>query len=354
VVGEPGSREIGRQLQVRTLLEGSVRKAGDRLRISVQLTDAESGFQLWSTRLDGEGADIFAMEDEIAQSVAGALRVRLSPAEKAAMERTPAPDARAYDLYLRGRKFYYEYSPRAMEFALQLFSRAIELAGDYAQALASRGLSFSVSGKAEEAEEAFEEAIRLDPELFEAWYFYARHSFARGEAEKAIGLYEGAMRVRPDDFQSRLLVAQSYDDTGRADEGRVTRRLGVDLAARHLELNPDDARALYNGGVVRGGFAGNQPHHDAVWGNASDSGGDDRRRSAAGGQRARHRRAVVRTGGEPVHTAEGLQPQPDGRKRAVPLEGGAGTGEQEHGPHDHRVGAVGRSTSGLSGLGDDG
>ncbi|MCC6857439.1 MAG: tetratricopeptide repeat protein [Bryobacterales bacterium] len=291
------SREIGRQLRVRSLLEGSVRKSGGRLRIGVRLTEAESGFQLWSTRFDRDAADIFAIQDEIARNVAAALQVTLSPAEKEALGKPPTQHAQAYDLYLRARQFYYLYSPRAMEFALQLFSRAIEADPSYArayagqadcwsylylysdrreevrrkaeeasrkamemnpasaQALASRGLSYSVSGRVQEAEQAFEEALRLDSELFETYYFYARHSFAQGNLAKAIRLYEEAVRVNPDDFQCRLLMAQSYEVLGRNEEARATRRRGVELAALHLELNPDDARALYmaaNGLVALG------------------------------------------------------------------------------------------------------
>ncbi len=290
-------REIGVRLGVRTVLEGSVRKSGDRLRIAVQLTDARSGFQLWSDRYEREMRDIFAIQDEIAENVVRSLEVTLTSAEKTALQKAPTRDIQAYDAYLRGRKYYYLYSPQAMEFALKMFLRAIEIDPDYAQAYAgladcwsyvylysgrseavreqadwasakalemnaesaeaqaSRGFSLSLGGRNEEAERAFESALRLDPGLFEASYFYARHAFALGQLEKAAGHYQGAMRVRPDDYQTPLLVAQIYDDLGRTADAAEARRRGIELAGKHLEMNPDDARALYmsaNGLVALG------------------------------------------------------------------------------------------------------
>jgi adenylate cyclase len=220
--------EIGRKLRVRTLLEGSVRKSGERLRIAVQLADAESGYQLWSEAFDREMRDIFAIQEEIARRVVEELEVTLSPNEKAALQKTPTSNTEAYDLYLRGRSFYYRYGPRHVSFATELFTRAVERDGSYAlafagladcwsylylysernatlldqadwasakaveldpesaQAHASRAVVLSVRGRDEGATAAFETALRLDPNLFEAHYFYARHAFVHGEREKAI------------------------------------------------------------------------------------------------------------------------------------------------------------------------
>jgi adenylate cyclase len=194
---------------------------------------------------------------------------------------------RAYDFYLRGRKSYEQFATRDVETAIQLFSRAIEIDPAYpqahagladcwsylylyhdrsevnrtsaesaslqavtldpesAQAQASRGLALSLSGRDQEAEHAFESAVRLDPTLFEAHYFYARHAFASGQAQMALRLYEEAMRVRPEDYQAPLLAAQIYDDLQRPEDGAAVRRIGIERARRRLELDPDDARALY-------------------------------------------------------------------------------------------------------------
>jgi len=281
--------EIGRRLGVATLLEGSVRKAGNRLRITVQLIDIASGYHLWSESYDREIKDIFEIQEEIARSIVQAMRITLTPQERGALEKSPTRHVQAYDYYLRGRSFYHRYGRHDIEFALQLFSRAteldsgyalayagladcwsfiyehaertesvraqaveaarraIELAPDSAQAQASHGLAMSISGNDREAERAFEAAVRLDPVLFEAWYFYARHAFGRGDPKRAARYYEEAMRVRPDDYQSPLLVAQIYDDLGEPEEARAARRRGVSLVAERIELHPDDARALYMG-----------------------------------------------------------------------------------------------------------
>jgi adenylate cyclase len=291
------TREIGRKLRVGALLEGSVRKSGDRLRITVQLTEAENGYQLWAARYDGDLQDIFSIQDEIAESVVRALEVRLAANGETALRKPPTTNVRAFDFYLRGRSYYYQYSPRGVEFALQMFIRAIELDSDYAQAYAgladcwsyvylysnrsetvrgqadwaslkavemdpasasaqaSRGLSLSLQGRDEEAANAFQRAKQLDPGLFEAYYFHARHAFTRGHSETAAHLYEEAMRVRPEDYQSPLLVAQIYDDLGRAADAVAARRRGVEIAEARQETNPDDARALYmaaNGLVALG------------------------------------------------------------------------------------------------------
>src|SRR5579885_3432501 len=204
-----GCREIGRRLGVASLLEGSVRKAGDRVRIAVRLTQAETGYQLWSAQYDREWKEILAIQDEIAKNVSESLRRMLA--------RGPDADVTADECYRRGRDYYYQFSPASVECALQLFLRsmeinpasaeayagmadcwsylylysepsealreqaewasakAVELNPESAQAQASRGLALSLSGRNAEAEAAFEMALLLDPSLFEANYFYAQY-----------------------------------------------------------------------------------------------------------------------------------------------------------------------------------
>jgi non-specific serine/threonine protein kinase len=282
-------KEIGRRLRVETLLEGSVRKSGNRLRITAQLVDTGQGFHLWSESFDRELKDIFEIQDEIAKNIVRALQVTLSPQERGALKKSPTLHVQAYDYYLRGRSFYYKYGRNDIEFALQLFARAteldlgyalayagladcwsyiylnsdrresvreqamsasrraVELAPDSGQAQASYSLALSISGRKDEAENGFETAIRLDPGLFEAWYFYARHSFVNGDLEKAARLFEEAIRVRPDDYQAPLLVGQIYDTLGRPDDGIAARRRGVALVEERIQFHPDDVRALYMG-----------------------------------------------------------------------------------------------------------
>lgn len=282
-------REAARRLRAEYLLQGSVRKSASLTRIAVQLTSAASDDQLWADTYTSDLSDIFAVQEQIARSVASALELRLSAAESADLRRAPTNELKAYDCYLRGRKYYYGYGPADVECAIRLFEKATRIDPAYAlawagladgwsykflnaghsresaeqalaaarrsaalapelgQAHASLALALSLSNCGPEVEQEFETALKLDPELFEAWYFYARHSFAEGDYRKAIRLYEQAMRVRPEDYQSPLLVAQSYEETGAGETARKIRLHGVRLAAEHLDYYPDDVRALYMG-----------------------------------------------------------------------------------------------------------
>jgi adenylate cyclase len=282
-------RIIGKKLGVETVLEGSLRKAGNQIRITAQLIRTDDGSHLWSNHYDRELQDIFAIQDEIARSIASTLKITLTPGESSAIGRGPTTDLVAYDYYLRGRQFFYQYKRKGIEFALKMFSRAIEIdpafvrayagiadccsflymyAGsqathreqadamslralkldpESAEAHASRGVAYSLNKAYGAAEEEFEEAITLDPMSFEAYYLYARTCFAKGDLPKAILMYEKAMEVNPQDYQSPLLVAQSYSDLGDEEKAKESRQRGIKIAESRLQLNPDDSRALYMG-----------------------------------------------------------------------------------------------------------
>ncbi|HZJ01224.1 MAG TPA: protein kinase [Gemmatimonadaceae bacterium] len=285
-------REIGRKLQVSTILEGSIRKAGKRLRLNAQLVSTTDSTQLWAERYDRELEDVFAIQDEIASSIVAALRLVLTEDEKKAIENVPTTNIDAYEYYLRGRQFFHQHRRRAHEFARQLYERAIELDPGYAlahcgvadccsflyqyfdasqenlrkadsasrraldlaphlaEAHASRGLAVSLTGQFVEAEKEFEEAMRLNPKSFEAAYFFARACAAQGKAQEAANWYERAIAVRPDDFAALLLLAGMYGDLGRTEDRIRAVRRSYDAARKHLELNPDNPRALYFGGAA--------------------------------------------------------------------------------------------------------
>jgi serine/threonine protein kinase/Tfp pilus assembly protein PilF len=279
-------REIGRKLGVDMLLEGSVRKAGDRLRITAQLISVADGYHVWSERYDRDLEDVFAIQDEISKKIVEALKLELSENEKRALEKAATRDVEAYDLYLRGRKYFYQVRRKSYAFAREMFSKAIrrdpnyalayagmadcysflfsyhandrvnldkalaasqkalELDPDLAEAHAARGLAVSLSKRHEEAEQEFETAIRLNPKLYEAYYFYARNCYVQGQLEKAAQLYEQASLVNPDDCQAPILLGQTYIGMGLTDKAHGAYRRGLRIAERHLELNPDDARTL--------------------------------------------------------------------------------------------------------------
>ena len=279
-------RAVGRQLGVGTLLEGSVRKADDRLRVTVQLIEVASGFHRWSQRFDRTLDDVFAIQDEIAESVAASLRGDvLSRREKQALLR-PQTGAAAYEYYLRGRQHLPRMTQADLQAGGEMFERAIELDSHYAPALAglamvhatlyewfgakeddlgkadrasrkalevtpglaeahvARGFALSLSRRFDEAGREFEEAIRLDPYLFDAYYYFARTSFARGDVVRSASLFRKAAEVRPEDFQSALLLSQSLRMLGRMEESREAMADGIRRAERTLMLNPLDGRAL--------------------------------------------------------------------------------------------------------------
>jgi len=281
--------QIGQQLNAAYVLGGSLRRAGNRLRITAQLIEARTGHSVWAERYDRQLEDVFAIQDEIAQNIARALRLMLTEKEKRAIEKSPTIDVQAYDYYLRGRQFFHQFRRKGFEFARQMFARAsvidpsyarayagvadccsflyqyweaseanlkeadaasrkaLELDPESAEAHASRGLALSLRKQFDEAKKEFETAIRLNPKLFEAYYFFARARFAEGKLEDAARLFEEAGRVNPEDYQSPSLLAMVYSGLGREDDGRASYRRALDVIEKHLELHPDDARATYFG-----------------------------------------------------------------------------------------------------------
>jgi TolB-like protein/Flp pilus assembly protein TadD/tRNA A-37 threonylcarbamoyl transferase component Bud32 len=283
--------EIGRKLKVGTVLEGSVRKAGNRLRITAQLINVADGYHLWSERYDRDMEDVFAIQEEIAGNIVKALRVVLSEDEKRAIEKAPTANVQAYECYLRGRQFFHQWRRKGVEYARRMFERAIEIDPNYALAYAgiadccsfiytywdastthleqadtasrkaleldpqsaeahtSRGLAMAFAERYEEADQAFATAIRLNPKLFEAHYFQARAWYQQGKLVLAAASFEEACRMRPDDYQAASFLSQTYEGLGRKAEAAATHQRALQLVEKHVELNPDDPRALCLGAL---------------------------------------------------------------------------------------------------------
>jgi adenylate cyclase len=284
--GDHDLREVGRKLNVGSLLEGSVRKAGDRLRVTVQLIDVTTGFHKWSEKFERDAGDVFAMQDEIAEKVATLLRGgELSNRERRAVRRQPTA-IETYECFLRGRQRMHTMQQPHMDEARALYQRAIALDAEYAPAWAglatlhallyewwgskpedlaeadrasriamdlapdladahlSRGYTLSNQRRYQEAQPHFEAAARINPNLFDAYYYYGRAAFAAGDIEKSVELWRKAGEVRREDFESPLLAAQSLRKLGRMDESRGLNRESVRRAERLLEVNPGNGRVL--------------------------------------------------------------------------------------------------------------
>lgn len=280
---------VGQQLGVTYVVEGSVRRDGEHLRVTAKLVDTRTGHALWAERFDRAKRDLFNIQDEIARSVASALRLVLTEQEKRTIAKIPTSDVEAYDLYLRGRHFFHQFRRRGLDFARDMFKhaierdatfarayaglaycsaflymyweskeehldaaevasrRALELDADLAEAHAASGLVNSLRKNYAVAEAEFAAAIRLDPRLFEPYYFCGRSHYAQGKLELAVQWFDEASRVAPDDYQAPMLEASALHGLGRSADAKAAYRRGLAAAERHLGIHPGDARALYFG-----------------------------------------------------------------------------------------------------------
>jgi adenylate cyclase len=274
---------IATELGVRFLLEGSVRKVGNRIRITGQLIDGATGGHLWAERYDRDLTDIFAIQDEITKAIVEQLKVRLLPEEKEVIGQPPTENVEAYSLYLKGREYYHNPTKAFLELARQMFVRAAELDPSFARAyagiancdarlvgwygvriplddilamadkalkfdprladaLAARGEALRVAGRYEESIAAFEEALALDPNSFEANLAYARLARGTGDLERSVELFIRALEVQPTDYQAPLLVQSILAALGRKEEADKYARLGLARAEEALKLHPEGSR----------------------------------------------------------------------------------------------------------------
>lgn len=286
--GATDAREIGRVLNVGAIMEGSVRKAGERIRVTAQLIDAGNGYHLWSENFDRKLEDVFAIQEEIARNTVDAIRPSLEGPLQLDLQRYAPRDMRAYDFYLRGRQLegrttivsWYEApqmfrraieldpgyahahagladalvelllwgleaSEGALEEARAAAQRALELAPELAEAHVARAHTLSLAGDHENATAAFERAIALDPELYIAYYYYARHCFTQGRIARAVDLYETAHRVQPDEFQALSLAVAASEAAGDTERAARLSQRALQAALYQIELDPDNSRAHY-------------------------------------------------------------------------------------------------------------
>jgi len=277
-------QNVGKELGADFILEGSVRKAGARVRVTGQLINSNDGTHIWAERFDRDLTDIFAIQDEITHAIVEQLKVKLLPQEKKSIGKVPTDNLEAYTYYLKGRELFHRGSKSFYKAAREMFVKATELDPSYARAYAgiadcdtflylrttepisfeailamsekalaldnglaeahaSRGAALSAVKRYAEAETEFEKAISLDPNSFEAHYFYARACVFQGKIEQATALFERAAAIKPDDYASVCILVQFYNSLGRKQDAKEAARRGAKLAERQLTLHPDDAKA---------------------------------------------------------------------------------------------------------------
>jgi adenylate cyclase len=279
------------ELGVRYILEGSVRKAGTRVRVTGQLVDCANGRNLWADRYDRHLTDIFAIQDEITHAIVEQLKVKLLPEERTAIGRVPTENVEAYEYYLRGRQFSDIWTKSYLLLARRMFSRAVELDPQYARAYAgiadcdsalhawhradvsvddilamsgkaleldsslpeahaSRGLALHLSGEHEEAVVEFEQALALDPNLYETNFFYGRLCYTQGDFERTAKLFERAAEIRDDDYRSPIFLTSVYRALGREADRQRSARRGLERAERALNLHPENPTPAHLGAIA--------------------------------------------------------------------------------------------------------
>ncbi|PYS26784.1 MAG: protein kinase [Acidobacteria bacterium] len=233
--------EIGQQLNTAYLLDGSLRRAGNRVRVNVQLVETRTGHSIWAERYDRELKDIFDVQDDIGRSIAQALRITLSPQEEREIARKPTKNPQAYDYYLRGRSYARRCTRQDLEFAMQMYEHAIALDPNFAPAHAGLayvyGLFYSwhdhEQSWLEKGRAACERALALEPGLAEALAAAARTSWAQHKYDDAIRDARAAIRRKPDCESAYWTLGQALFATDRAEQV-------VALTSRALEVSGDD------------------------------------------------------------------------------------------------------------------
>jgi TolB-like protein/Flp pilus assembly protein TadD len=278
-------RAIGNELGARYIVGGSVRRFQDSVRITVQLVDVATNRQLWGNTYKGKLDDIFDIQEQVAQQIVEALKLKLSFSEKVSLTKRQTVNAQAYDLYLRGQEQLYRLTKRSVEYAIQLFEKAIELDPRYAAAYAgcssaygqmyqlisreerfrelaqelsfkalmydnnlpeayrAMGLSYFLWGKLNEATASCTKAVEIDPDDFIAHWTLGRIYFTEGKLDQALDLFRRVIEIKPSFYAGHLDMAQTSVGLGLTEQAETAYRTLLEILPNYLLQNPDDARA---------------------------------------------------------------------------------------------------------------
>jgi TolB-like protein/Flp pilus assembly protein TadD len=278
-------RTVGRDLGARYIVGGSVRRFQDSVRITVQLVDVATNRQIWGNTYKGKLDDIFDIQEQVAQQIVEALKLKLTFSEKVSLTKRQTVNVQAYDFYLRGQDYLYRLTKRSVEYAIQLFEKAIELDPRYAAAYAAcssaygqmyqyfsrleeyrdkaqefsfkalmydnnlpeaytaMGLSYFIWGKLEESTTSAQKALDLDPDDFIACWTLGRILFSTGRHAESRELFKRVIEIKPQFYVALNDLRLAYDAEGLSAEAAATNQRFIALMPNYLLQNPDDARA---------------------------------------------------------------------------------------------------------------
>ena len=279
------TKTVGRELNVRYILEGSVRKFQDNIRITVQLIDVESDRQLWAEAYKGKLEDVFDIQEQVSKQIVEALMLKLSPKEKVVLTKRATMNADAFDCHLKARNYLYRRTKTNIEFAIQLFQKAIELDPRYAsayaglgeayatlyhdydnkeiwldkaiesafkalmydptlsEAYAALGLAYFSKKSIDEAITSTQKAIELDASNFVAYWILGCIYHATDRDKEAIDMYKKAVELNPDFHTAYGVLRMVYDAMGDKENCNLTLQKLLEVYPKYLSKNPDDARS---------------------------------------------------------------------------------------------------------------
>jgi len=295
--------QIGQQLNAAYVLAGSLRRAGNRLRINAQLVDTHTDFPLWSERYDRQMEDVFEVQDEIARKIAEALRVTLSPQEEAALVAKLTENLQAYDLYLRGKSYARRLTRQDFEFALQMFENAVALDSDFALAhaaianvcaqtyylydrdpvwlerakaasrkavalrpqlpepLVAQAWILHADGQHDEAARCVQQAIERKRDCEGAYYLLARALFASGRYHELVNVADAAMEASGQDYNIFVPILNALGALGKEETLRNVRQRQIQALENQLKSVPEDARARV---LLASNYASSDRREDAT------------------------------------------------------------------------------------------
>jgi len=283
---EVNSRQVGKTLGVHYILEGTVRKGGNRIRITAQLIDVKSGFPVWAERYDRLIEDIFDIQIEVSEKIAEALKLSLTESEKRSLAKRPTDDLRAYDFYMRGSEFLSRRGQKDRQTAIQMFEHALSIDSNFSLAYVALAEAYSFNyliyggdrSWLEKMMEMNEKALGLDPDLIEAqfgigmvYFHQKRFAVAKGIFEKvleskndyyqacwwlgltsvvledydsAIRFFKSAAVIKPYSEEPWHFLEQSFRRMGKLKAAKEAANKVIELGKRKLEANPKDVAAL--------------------------------------------------------------------------------------------------------------